>query len=70
MWCPDGRYPRRVLQQTFQGQQQEQCACLEGTAADGSRRLYDGCSPDAARCQTSPPEGAEGAGPGGGAASQ
>ena len=58
VWCTDGCYPRRVARPTFQGEVQEQCACLEGTAADDSRRLYDGCRADAQRCQTSAPEAA------------
>lgn len=60
VWCDDGRFPRRVLQPDWQGQPQEQCMCMPDAAVDGERRLYDGCSPEAARCRTSPPE--EGAG--------
>ena len=59
MWCDEGRFPRRVLQPDWQGQPQEQCACMEDAAVDDERRLYDGCSPEAARCQTSQPEAAE-----------
>lgn len=59
MWCPDGQFPRRVLQAGWQGQPQEQCACMADAAVDAERRAYDGCSPEAARCQTSPPEAGE-----------
>ena len=56
VWCEEGRFPRRVLQPDWQGQPQEQCACMEDAAADDERRLYEECSPEAVRCQTSPPE--------------
>lgn len=58
MWCPDGRFPRRVVQRDWQGAVQEACACLESAAVDDGRRLYDGCKAEQARCQTSAPDSA------------
>ncbi|KAL4420479.1 hypothetical protein ABPG75_010135 [Micractinium tetrahymenae] len=57
VWCPEGQFPRRVLQADWQGgQQQERCACLDSADVLAAARLYDGCAPEAQRCQTSPPE--------------
>ncbi|KAL4436400.1 hypothetical protein ABPG77_009962 [Micractinium sp. CCAP 211/92] len=57
VWCPDGQFPRRVLQADWQGgQQQERCACRDSAEVSAAARLYDGCTPEAQRCQTSPPE--------------
>ena len=48
------------MQPDWQGQLQERCVCLagggEGEAEGGAARLYQGCSPEASRCPTTPPD--------------
>ncbi|KAL4855533.1 Membrane-associated progesterone-binding protein 4 [Chlorella vulgaris] len=56
VYCPAGKFPRRVIRPDWQGQPQEQCACLASSDVSGTARLYEGCSEEAASCRTSPPQ--------------
>lgn len=68
MWCPEGRYPRRVMQAGWEGRPEERCVCRESAEHGGAARLYEGCSAEATQCATSPPEAAAGSGEQGAAA--
>lgn len=57
VYCDEGRYPRRVLQDlSMSGDLKERCACLETSEVTDAVKMYDGCSAHSSSCKTSQPE--------------